>query len=210
MSALSIYIPSVYPNITEHMISETFNRMDVGKVKHVELISKQDRDGNTVSKKAYVFFESLYQSDLALDIHNKVSKGNTVKLAYGKSEHVFWILLNCKREYDGKSNVGEYVEPDFTKEELDFMEQVLDEQQQGEDLSLVSCDYANLLEHEIHNLRTLNVQMQYNYMTALNSHTYLLDKVAKWTKLGLDNQGDRLCNIIRREHNIEEGEEVEN
>lgn len=203
MSAYSLYIPSVYNNITEHMISETFHRMNVGKVKHVEFISK--KNGNA-PKKAYIFFDSLYQSDLAMDIYDNVNEGKTAKLPYGRSQHVFWILLKCQREYDGKSNVGEYIEPDFTEEEMNFMEQQLQEQQlqeQNEDFSLVSSDYANTLEQEIHNLRLLNVQLQNNYVTAFNSHAYLKDKMDKWTELGMNHQGDRLCNLIQRENNAE-------
>lgn len=201
MSAYSLYIPSVYNNITEHMISETFHRMNVGRVKHVEFTKQK---GNS-PKKAYIFFDSLYESDLAMSIYDNVSQGRTAKLPYGRSEHVFWILLQCKREYDGKSNVGEYVEPEFTEEEINFMEDQLREQEK-EDVSLVSSDYANMLEKEVYNLRTLNAQLQCNYVTAFNSHAYLTDKLSKWTELGMNNQGDRLCNIIQRENNKELGE----
>ena len=61
MSAFSLFIPSVYKNITANMISETFHRMDVGKVKHIDLVSK-----NKNQNKAYVYFDALYQSELAM------------------------------------------------------------------------------------------------------------------------------------------------
>ena len=81
------------------------------------------------------------------------------------------------------------------------MEQQL--QKQNEDFSLVSSDYANSLEQEIHNLRLLYVQLQNNYVTAFNSHAYLKDKMDKWIELGMNQQGDRLCNLIQRENNTD-------
>lgn len=209
MSAFSLYIPSVYANITASMISETFHRMNVGRVKHVELVSQNAKNGPRQNK-AYIFFEALYQSDSALNIYNNVSNNVSTKLPYGRSEHVFWVLLNSKRQYDGSSNNGEYVEPDFTEEEIAFMEEELERQKDEGDLSMVSADYANTLEQEIYNLRNLNAQLHSSYITADNSHQYLSDKMNKWTELGLNNQGTRLCNVIQRENrNVEDGEEVE-
>ena len=208
MSAFSLYIPSVYANITAPMISETFHRMNVGRVKHIELVPQNGKNGPRQNK-AYIFFDALYQSDLAMDIYNNVTNNMTSKLPYGRSEHVFWILLNSKRQYDGSSNNGEYVEPDFTEEEIAFMEQELERQDRGEDgdMSMVSSDYANSLEQEIYNLRNLNAQLHASYITAFNSHQFLNDKISKWTELGMNNQGERLCNVIQRENKSEEGEE---
>lgn len=211
MSAFSLFIPSVYANITAPMISETFHRMNVGRVKHIEFVPQNinnDRD-RARQNKAYVFFDALYQSDLAMDIYNNVSNNITSKLPYGRSEHVFWVLLNSKRQYDGSSNNGEYVEPEFTEEEIAFMEEELDRQDRegNEDMSLVSTDYANSLEQEIFKLRNLNAQLHASYITAFNSHQFLSDKIKKWSELGMNNQGDRLCSLIQRENKSEELEE---
>ena len=97
MSAFSVFIPSVYANITAPMISETFHRMNVGHVKHIEFVPQNSNNGRVRQNKAYVFFDALYQSDLAMEIYNNVSNNMTTKLPYGRSEHVFWILLNSKR-----------------------------------------------------------------------------------------------------------------
>jgi len=208
MSAFSLYIPSVYANITAPMISETFHRMNVGRVKHVELVSQNAKNGPRQNK-AYVFFEALYQSDFAMNIHNNISNNVSTKLPYGRSEHVFWVLLNSKRQYDGSSNNGEYVEPDFTEEEIAFMEQELERQEHEGDVSMVSADYANTLEKDICNLRYANAQLHSNYMSVFNNNLVLNDKMNKWTELGMNNQGTRLCNAIQRENRREDGEEDE-
>ena len=96
MSLFAIYIPSVYANITESMISKTFHRMEIGKVKHVELINGS---GNT--NRAHVFFSELYDTDMAKEIKYEISNNKTSKLSYAKNHHVFWIMLSSRRAYDG-------------------------------------------------------------------------------------------------------------
>lgn len=193
MSAFSIYIPSVYPNITEEMISNTFHRMDVGKVKHIELVRQENKPS-----KAYVFFENMYDTDLANTITETLSRGETSKLSYAKSQHVFWILLQSRRDYDGKSNVGEFCDTsNFTEEEIAFMESY------QPDYSLVDASYAEALEHELSTLRSHVAQLQmnnqvmfcnYNHMISQQNH--LQDCVQKWSELANGNQGDRLCKAI--------------
>lgn len=166
MSAFSIYIPSVYPNITEEMISHTFNRMNVGRVQHVEIVSNLTQKSN----KAYVFFDSLYHSDLAMSIFDTLSKNRTAKLSYARNEHVFWVLLSCRREYDGVSNKGEYIDLSFTEEEIAFVESCLP------DTSYVGADYAELLETELEKTRNANATLQYNHGVLFNNYNVLLAK----------------------------------
>ena len=169
MSAFSIYIPSVYPNITEEMISKTFDRMNVGGVKHVELVPQSK------CNKAYVYFNSLYDSELAMSIVDDLSNNRTAKLSYARNEHVFWVLLSCRREYDGVSNKGEYVAPapQFTEEEIAFMES------NTPDFSYVSADYAQALESELSYLRNMNATLQQNQAVLFNHYNDLLYKCNK-------------------------------
>lgn len=202
MSAFSLYIPSVYANITAPMISETFHRMNIGRVKHIELVPQNSKNG-PLQNKAYVFFDALYQSERAMNIYDSINNNVAIKLLYGRSEHVFWVLLNSKRLYDGFSNNGEYVEPDFTEEEIAFIEQELERQEYQDknfDNSIVNVEYANTLEKEIYKLRNLNAQIHSGYITIFNSYQKLNDKMNKWKDLGLNNQGDRLCKTIQREY----------
>lgn len=198
MSAFSIYIPSVYPNITEEMISHTFNRMDVGRVKHVELVSQ-----NNKSNKAYVFFDSLYHSDLAMSIFDTLSKNRTAKLSYARNEHVFWILLSCRREYDGVSNKGEYVDLSFTEEEIAFMESCLP------DSSYVDTDYAELLESELEKLRNAHATLQYNHGVLFNNYNVLLAKYNQETSHYVEPEDTKgKLTLADLEVSREEGEEV--
>lgn len=163
MSAFSVFIPSVYKNITEKMISETFHRMDVGRVKHIDLVSK-----NKNQNKAYVYFDALYQSELAMSIYSEVKDENSSKLQYGKSEHVYWILLENRNQYDGVSCVGEYNEPEFTEEEIAFMESHLDQT-----FDVVDMDYVHAIEQELSNARNVIQMLQFSNASLYNTNMFL-------------------------------------
>lgn len=168
MSAFSVFIPSVYKNITANMISETFHRMDVGKVKHIDLVSK-----NKNQNKAYVYFDALYQSELAMSIYSEVKDENSSKLQYGKSEHVYWILLQNRNLYDGVSCVGEYIEPEFTEEELAFMENHLAKELNIESFDVLDMNYVRSIEQELANARNAIAQLQFSNATLYNNNIML-------------------------------------
>jgi len=196
MSLSAIYIPSVYANITEAMISKTFHRMEMGKVKHVELIA-----GKGKSNRAHVFFEKMYDTEASTSMQTDIEANKTCKLAYAKNEHVFWIMLKSRREYDGKSNSGEFVEvaEEFTEEELDFM----DAHTTDVDMSLVDAKYVDTLETELYNLRNAMAQLQMNNQVLFNEYNMLLssnrkncDIMDKWANLAQANQMARLRRSI--------------
>lgn len=191
MSLFAIYIPSVYANITEAMISKTFHRMEMGKVKHVELLG-----GKGNSNRAHVFFSEMYDTDASKSLQADIETGKTCKLSYAKNEHVFWIMLKSRREYDGNSNAGEYVENtvEFTDEEVAFMDSHRDP-----DMSLVDADYAESLETQLYNLRNQMAQLQMNNQILFNEYNMLLssnrktcDTMDKWVHLAENNQMARL------------------
>ena len=189
MSSLAIYVPSVYPNITETMISKTFHRMEIGKVKHVDIIN------NGKTNKAHVFFDEIYDTERAADIASNVKHNNSSKLCYARNEHVFWMLLPSRETYDGVSNTGEFVdEIQFTDEEIAFMES-----HSEPDMSLVDADYAMCLENEIYNLRNyvaqlqMSIQMHENYnMQQYSQYCRMHDCMEKWLNYASSNQMERL------------------
>jgi hypothetical protein len=196
-------MPSVYANITESMISKTFHRMNIGKVKHVELIGTTGK-GN----RAHVFFSEMYDTEESRAVQENVNANNTSKLAYAKNEHVFWIMLKSRREYDGKSNAGEYVEPvaveqvavPFTEEELDFMDAHF---APDADTSLVDVAYVESIENENYHLCKDMAELQKNYQRLFNEYNMIIsanhknfDLMDKWASLAQDNQLTRLRHSI--------------
>lgn len=184
MSAFSVFIPSVYKNITADMISETFHRMDVGRVKHIDLVSK-----NKNQNRAYVYFDALYQSELAMSIYSEVKDENSSKLQYGKSEHVYWILLVNRNQYDGVSCIGEYNEPEFTEEEIAFMESHLDQT-----FDVVDMDYVHAIEKELSNVRNMNQMLQFSNSSLYNTIMFLQNQNANSVtpSLNEENNNDML------------------
>jgi hypothetical protein len=210
MSSFALYIPSIYANITETMISKTFHRMEVGKVGHVEIISHSEK-----TNKAHVYFDTLYDTESAAEIATTIKNGGTAKLKYARNEHVFWILLESRREYDGVSRIGEFVdEPEFTEEEMDFMESHM-----YPDTSLVDAQYVGQVEADNFHLRNMLAQQQMHYDVLYNNynqmHIYSMrmnDALSKWLQLADSNQMDRLRRAMLRymgkdlTKDIEEGE----
>jgi len=103
MSEFAIYIPCVYRNITEEMIAQTFYRKKIGSVRHVELVPHNEK-----YNRAHVFFESMYPFGQGAEQMEKITNGETVKLQYSRNQHVFWVLMKNRREYDGVSKNGWY------------------------------------------------------------------------------------------------------
>jgi len=168
----------------------------MGKVKHVELIA-----GKGKSNRAHVFFEKMYDTEASTSMQTDIEANKTCKLAYAKNEHVFWIMLKSRREYDGKSNSGEFVEvaEEFTEEELDFM----DAHTTDVDMSLVDAKYVDTLETELYNLRNAMAQLQMNNQVLFNEYNMLLssnrkncDIMDKWANLAQANQMARLRRSI--------------
>jgi len=215
MSTFTIYMPSVYANITESMISKTFHRMNIGKVKHVELIGTTGK-GN----RAHVFFSEMYDTEESRAVQDNVNANRSSKLSYAKNEHVFWIMLNSRRVYDGSSNAGEYVEQvaveqvavPFTEEELDFMDAHF---APDADTSLVDVEYVASIENDNYNLCKDMTELQANHQLLFNEYNRLLastsrteDIMEKWVHLAKNNQMDRLQRELCGDKTVyfEEGE----
>jgi hypothetical protein len=113
MSEFALYIPCVYKNITEEMIAQTFYRKKIGSVRHVDIVPHNDK-----YNRAHVFFESMYPFGQGAEQISQVANGETVKLQYSRNQHVFWLLMKNRREYDGVSKKGWYdVEAENAKKE---------------------------------------------------------------------------------------------
>jgi folate-dependent tRNA-U54 methylase TrmFO/GidA len=171
------------------MISKTFHRMNIGKVKHVELIGTTGK-GN----RAHVFFSEMYDTEESRVVQENVNANKSSKLSYAKNEHVFWIMLNSRRVYDGSSNAGEYVEQvavEFTEEELDFM----DAHNPIVDTSLVDVAYVESIENELYHSRNALAELQMNNQLLFNEYNRLLassvrtmDTMDMWVHLADNNQ----------------------
>ena len=89
-SSYSVFIPRVFTNITEQRITTIFQQLDIGDVRKVDLITKENNNGTF--NMAFVHFEGLYNTDAAetfrQDVENPEKKA---KIVY--DEPWFWLVL---------------------------------------------------------------------------------------------------------------------
>jgi hypothetical protein len=197
MSAYSLYIPGVYSNITEVMIKDTFQRLNIGKVNRVILTPQSVKKHN----KAYVYFDELYTTSTVTNMLEEIKNGSS-KLFYARTPHVYWVLLENRRPIrEDEFNTEE--EEEF--EEVDEGEPLFTEEEEAfvpiEDTSLVSADYAARLEYELAALRDQNAQLQHNacvmftyYNQSLASNKALNDQVEHLQQMVTQEQGDFVMN----------------
>ena len=87
---MSLYIPHVFANISANRIAYSFEQY-IGKVSHVDLVSKIDRTGKYYNA-AYVHFTYWYHSDAAYNFQCRVLNHETgAKFVY--DDPWFWIVL---------------------------------------------------------------------------------------------------------------------
>jgi hypothetical protein len=183
MSAFSIYIPSVYANISESMIKKTFHRMKIGRVNRAILVSQPPSKHN----KVYVYFDELYTTDAARNMVDEIQNAKTSRLYYGRIPHVFWVLLENRRALQANErdalvedapavsdeNVGDANQSavfglnscgdNEETVECESDAAILTEEENDfvptPDFSFVSSDYATALENELSTLRSANAQL---------------------------------------------------
>lgn len=187
MSAFSLYIPSVYANISESMIKKTFHRMKIGRVNRAILVPQPSSKHN----KVYVYFEELYTTDAARNMVDEIQNEKTSRLYYGRIPHVFWVLLENRRalqanerdapavadETVGDANQSEnfglkscddsqtcfdcedYEEAVECESDAAILTEEEDDFVPSPDFSFVSSDYATALENELSTLRSSNAQL---------------------------------------------------
>ena len=189
---LSIYIPSVYGNITKKDIANTFHRMNIGKVCYVDLVPQNRADGKSPQNRAFVYFDTIYDTMEANNMKYDLSTNQSVKMHYGKTPHIFWVLVKNKgkpmkdlpmEDYSDEISEISYAESvirPMTMDELDVSS--IDEVAKNldmdfenvedfeEDYSLVSADYANQLEFELYNARCQYAQLYTNFQQFITAH----------------------------------------
>ena len=103
MTDYSICIPRIFNNIPDNKITSTFENLNLGIIKNIDIVRKISRDG-TVLKMAFVHFESWnYYNSSAVNLRNKIEDPTVVaKLVYDDPWH--WILLPNTSNVSTNSN----------------------------------------------------------------------------------------------------------
>jgi hypothetical protein len=93
-TTFSIFIPSIYTNIDETMIKDTFHRNKIGRVNSVQLVQHESSKHN----RAYVHFDELYSTSCAKTMLHELKNDKSSKLYYARSPHIYWVILESRRK----------------------------------------------------------------------------------------------------------------
>ena len=162
---MSLYIPRVFENIDEEKIIKTFESLLLGKVNHVDFVTKMDK--KSVYKSAYVHFDYWFKNVAADNLQDKIRKNKEARIVY--DDPWFWVVLeNSAKKYDltkaprqriDLSGLKEYKKDKIEESiydseyEAELMNQdILSECEEDEEdekcFNYVDCGYAALLEEE--------------------------------------------------------------
>jgi hypothetical protein len=127
MSKLSLYIPHVFPNITEKRIVNIFNKLLLGQVSSVDLVPKTDREGKQFNA-AYIHFDYWYDNVAARNFQQKVvDDKQDARLVY--DDPWFWVVLENKKNLQ--------LEDEYEQEDEE-LEQILNEMDDCEEQMIAS------------------------------------------------------------------------
>lgn len=92
-SAMSLYIPHVFSNISVEKISHTFESLGLGRVNKVDFVSKMGKTGEYNA--AYIHFEYWYNTDAARNFQARVkNQDKEARIVY--DDPWYWIVLENK------------------------------------------------------------------------------------------------------------------
>ena len=91
---MSLYIPHIFDNFTKDFVASVFEKCLIGKVEHIDFISKLGKDGKTYNA-AYIHFEYWFENSTAERFQERILDGKKeTRLVY--DDPWYWIVLENK------------------------------------------------------------------------------------------------------------------
>jgi hypothetical protein len=88
---LSICIPRAHKNITSQRVRDTFQRLNLGWIDDVNVVSKTTKDGGEPFVTIYVHFSNWnHDNPEAKKFREKIMKGEQVNIFYDEPKTWFW------------------------------------------------------------------------------------------------------------------------
>ena len=153
----SIFIPSIYANITDKDIAKTFRRMKIGKVSYVDLVPHKGHDKKGKFNRAFVYFSELYDTAESQTLVNEIHSQESTRLHYAKSPHVFWVLVKNKGRSTNKVDFRRHHSPSFEalsddEDVYDFnTNEYHDELSHGKPMTMSELDVSTIYD-EVHSV----------------------------------------------------------
>ena len=106
---LSLFIPHMFPNITEDRIANIFNTYSIGLVSRVDFVGKTDKNGKLYNA-AYIHFDAWFNNSAVANFQERVlNPDKEARIVY--DDPWYWIVLeNTAAPKDAPAEVSaEYV-----------------------------------------------------------------------------------------------------
>jgi hypothetical protein len=108
---LSLFVPYMFPNITETRVALVFSHLHLGEVNHVDFIPKTDKKGRSYNA-AYIHFDYWYEGSTVAHFQERVlNPDKEARLVY--DEPWFWIVLENTAVRTPKAQETEFVSSDY-------------------------------------------------------------------------------------------------
>ena len=93
----SLYIPFVFPNITEKRIMYVFRQLDIGDVERVDFVDKNRESDGKAYKMAFVHFRSWYMNNSVDNIHKTLASSPNAPAKIVYDDPWYWnVFVNNK------------------------------------------------------------------------------------------------------------------
>jgi hypothetical protein len=97
----SVYIPRVFSNIHPNVISQTFEKQNIGIVDHIQVIQRPKK-GKCSSYMAFIYFKEWFANPSAVNLAERIADANKqARIVY--DDPYYWIVLPNTTKRTGKS-----------------------------------------------------------------------------------------------------------
>lgn len=94
VSNISLYIPRIFTNFDKKDVSAVFEKLNIGKIKEIDFISKIGKDGKDYNA-AYIHFHFWYNTEAANNFKERVlDEDKIARINY--DDPWYWIVLENK------------------------------------------------------------------------------------------------------------------
>jgi hypothetical protein len=119
--SMSLYIPHVFPNISKYYIANIFMKLDLGKVIHIEFVSRYNEYTNSYYNSAYIHFEYWFEN-LAVQRFQEHLENPDKKTKLVYDDPWYWnVQINHserRNTVDGKFSINLYATPEHGKSQM--------------------------------------------------------------------------------------------
>lgn len=146
--SLSLFIPRVFPNITQERIADIFYILGLGDVKRVDRVLKQDAEGNEYYS-VYVHFDRWYRTNAVANFQERVvNPDKEARIVY--DDPWYWIVLENKgtKRVPGQRKPTLVIE-EPAKKSVSFAQEPPMDPTAEENWDLVDAAYAEYYEIQL-------------------------------------------------------------